>query len=292
MDKEHKIKIFVAHHKPWYIYEDDIYVPIQLWKKDSDIDLWILWDDTWDNISEKNGTYAELTAQYWVRKNYDLSDVDYVWFCHYRRYMSYKYKINYKDIAHCIRKSIKNGNSFYKSCSNVIDTITWYHIDKNVSTRIIKNSWIPEYVQKYKHDIFLTHTNFTISSSLKHLWLDKEEVWNEVRNIIISQYPEYERYIVDWRLRCVKNINYCNLYIMEKSLFIEYADWLFSILFALEKKFKEKNMESLCMECTMTTWIKFYGCLAERLLNLWVLYQKYNNKKSVSKKAKCIFFEN
>jgi hypothetical protein len=94
MQKEPKIKIFVAHHKPWYIYEDDIYVPIQVWKKKSKVDLWIIWDDTGDNISDKNSNYAELTAQYWVWKNYDLSEVDYVWFCHYRRYMTYYYKPN------------------------------------------------------------------------------------------------------------------------------------------------------------------------------------------------------
>ena len=94
MGKYPRIKIFVAHHKPWYVYEDDVYVPIQAGKKNAKIDLWILWDDTWDNISEKNDLYAELTAKYWVWKNYDLSNVDYVWFCHYRRYMTYCYSPN------------------------------------------------------------------------------------------------------------------------------------------------------------------------------------------------------
>ena len=67
-EKKPKIKIFVSHHKPWYIYQDDVYTPIQVWKKNAKIDLWILWDDTWDNISDKNGEYAELTAHYdlWV----------------------------------------------------------------------------------------------------------------------------------------------------------------------------------------------------------------------------------
>ena len=290
MQKEPKIKIFVAHHKPWYIYKDDIYVPIQVWKKNAKIDLWIIWDDTGDNISEKNSSYAELTAQYWVWKNYDLSDVDYVWFCHYRRYMTYTYKIKYKDIKRCIMKSIRNKETFYKTCCNVINTITWYNIDKIFSTEIIKNSWIPKYIQENKNDIFLTHTNFTLSSSLKHLWIDKIEVWNEVRNIIITNNPEYQKYL-DERLKYIKNINYCNVYIMKKELFLEYSNWLFDILFNLEKTIKEKNMENLCMELIMTSWTRFYGCLAERLLNLWVFYQKIN-KKSVSNKAKFIFFEN
>lgn len=52
------IKIFVSHHKDWYIYKDDIFEPIHVWKANSNIDLWILWDDTWDNISHKNSQYA------------------------------------------------------------------------------------------------------------------------------------------------------------------------------------------------------------------------------------------
>ena len=61
--KEPKVKIFVAHHKPWYVYEDDVYVPIQVWKKNAKVDLWILWDDTWDNISEKNTSATQILEQ-------------------------------------------------------------------------------------------------------------------------------------------------------------------------------------------------------------------------------------
>ncbi|MBQ9554583.1 DUF4422 domain-containing protein [bacterium] len=49
-------------------------------------------------MSDKNQDYAELTAQYRVWKNFDLSDVDYVGFCHYRRYFSWEIKPTLKDI--------------------------------------------------------------------------------------------------------------------------------------------------------------------------------------------------
>lgn len=42
-------------------------------------------DDTGDNISTLNPEFCELTAQYWVWKNADLSDGN-VGFVHYRRY--------------------------------------------------------------------------------------------------------------------------------------------------------------------------------------------------------------
>lgn len=82
-----KLKILVACHKPWKVYQDDIYTPIHVGRavskyKDEMADM--IGDDTGDHISEKNPLYAEMTAQYWAWKN--LHDVEYIGFCHYRRF--------------------------------------------------------------------------------------------------------------------------------------------------------------------------------------------------------------
>ena len=82
-----KIKILVACHKPGKVYQDDIYTPIHVGRAVSRFKeemAGMIGDDTGDNISEKNPMYCELTAQYWAWKN--LHDVDYVGFCHYRRF--------------------------------------------------------------------------------------------------------------------------------------------------------------------------------------------------------------
>ena len=86
--KQPRIKILVACHKADpNIRQDDIYMPIQVGKAlHPELDLGFQCDNTGDNISEKNGSYCELTALYWAWKN--LKDVDYIGLCHYRRYFN------------------------------------------------------------------------------------------------------------------------------------------------------------------------------------------------------------
>lgn len=96
--KQPRIKILVACHKADpNIRQDDIYMPIQVGKAlHPDLDLGFQCDNTGDNISEKNGSYCELTALYWAWKN--LKDVDYIGLCHYRRYFDLPNKKIYKAI--------------------------------------------------------------------------------------------------------------------------------------------------------------------------------------------------
>lgn len=86
MDRFENVKIFVAAHKP---FENSgklpkEYLPIQVGAKGKD-GIGFIRDDTGDSISEKNGSYCELTGLYWLWKN---SDADVVGLCHYRRYLS------------------------------------------------------------------------------------------------------------------------------------------------------------------------------------------------------------
>lgn len=84
-----KVKILVSCHKPAKVHQDNVYTPIQLGKAlHPDLDLGYITDSTGDNISEKNGNYSELTAQYWAWKN--QKDVEYIGLCHYQRYFQHR----------------------------------------------------------------------------------------------------------------------------------------------------------------------------------------------------------
>ena len=68
-----------------------LFLPIQVGRAISSVDLGIQGDDTGDNISWKNRNYCELTALYWAWKN--LKEVDIIGLCHYRRYFLLKNNI-------------------------------------------------------------------------------------------------------------------------------------------------------------------------------------------------------
>lgn len=96
-----KCRLIVSYHKPSRIFNDPLYFPINAGRalleqkyNDGLVSLdeknWLLdntaGDDTGDNISELNYSFCELTAIYWVWKNYEKIEYpDFVGFCHYRR---------------------------------------------------------------------------------------------------------------------------------------------------------------------------------------------------------------
>ena len=83
-----KSKIYIITHKELPIsYDDKLYYPIQVGKKNTKLDLKYQADDVNENISEKNNNYCELTGIYWILKNRKIDD--YIGICHYRRYFVY-----------------------------------------------------------------------------------------------------------------------------------------------------------------------------------------------------------
>lgn len=82
-----RVKIFVVAHKPFGMPEGEALVPVHVGRAVSrlkDEMTGMAGDDTGENISEKNPSYCEMTAHYWIWKN--VKDTAYVGVCHYRRY--------------------------------------------------------------------------------------------------------------------------------------------------------------------------------------------------------------
>ena len=303
MEKYPRIKIFVAHHKPWYVYEDDVYVPIQVWKKKLAIDLWIIWDDTWDNISEKNANYAELTAQYWVWKNYDLRDVDYVWFCHYRRYMTYCYEPNIFNYIF--------AKNFYSPFENVSHLFwKWIALKENhclmkYNQNKLKNNseWVKEYIQNTKYDLYMPkkvlYLKWKILSKIwkkcpppmNFCWFSEEnKLFIESINLFYEKYPEQVRILkilenqwseYFWRGR--------HMFIMRKNLYLQYMERLFGYLFELEKLIEEKHLDITMHWAGKYDW-RFMWIFSESLINYWIERMRKRESIKVSSDANTLMF--
>lgn len=77
----------MACHKPSELPDNPLYCPVQVGAAIAKTRMpGMRHDDEGENISAKNGSYCELTAQYWAWKNLDA---DYLGLCHYRRFLTF-----------------------------------------------------------------------------------------------------------------------------------------------------------------------------------------------------------
>lgn len=226
------IKILVAAHKPYWMPNDDVYMPIHV-GKEGKADIGYIGDNTGDHISHKNPNYCELTALYWAWKNLE---VDYIGVVHYRRYFSQHYSFFTKK---------RKFNDIVLSKKEIDRLMNDYDIILPKKRRY----YIETVREQYCHAHISTHLDL-------------------VESIILNTCPEYKDSF--FKVMNSKSLYLYNMFIMSKSNFDRYCDWLFSILFSLEKKIKLNELDDYQS--------RVMGFLAERLFNVWLLQNKYRYK--------------
>lgn len=77
--------IVVASHKPYWMPDDPLYLPVQVGAAGKPDIPGFQRDDEGDNISDQNAHYSELTGLYWAWKNLDAPAVG---LAHYRRHFA------------------------------------------------------------------------------------------------------------------------------------------------------------------------------------------------------------
>jgi hypothetical protein len=259
-----KIKILVCVHKECELPKDDIYLPIQVGKALSDIDLGIQGDDTGDNISVKNLYYCELTAHYWAWKN--MKDYDYIGLCHYRRYfdlssIKVKKKIEFDKIFSKYDIILAKPRSFpYSNTLSFIELMTIEDIF--ILINIIKTHY-PEY-EKTMID-YLYNSNQHISFNMfitSQKYFEEYSTWlfnvlSLVKNKIkFSEYTRMKRVLaymgeVLLPIYCITNnlkIKYFNIVpnpCMKKTISSKFKSKInyirYYISFKLISPFKHKN---------------------------------------------------
>lgn len=242
------VQIYVSCHKESYFPQNNIISPIQVGRKLASKDLeGMIGDDTGENISYKNKSYCELTAQYWVWKN--KKDLDYYGFFHYRRYLSFK-----------------NEYFIDKDDYNVKPYITYNKLNEEILHNIgVDEANIMKIVSKY--DIVVPmreRNNCSAYEQYKTSKFHNIEDLDTVIDIIKEKYPEYGEAMNKYLLS--NEMYYCNMFIMKKEIFNDYCSWLFDILYEHEKR---RDLSEYSVD-----EYRVSGFLGERLFGIYYTYLK------------------
>lgn len=230
--------IYIISHKNLSVPR---FPPYRVLQVGDDIKKWTRFSDKeGDSIAEKNRYYAELTALYWIWKNMKKHKV--IGISHYRRYFYFG-----KDNKNLIIK-IEND------LDNIVNSIK-----PNSLKSLLENV-----------DIILpipaVYASMTMEEEYKKH--HRSEDFDLAKNVIAYLYPSY---IND--MNSIFNYNSFHLYnmfIMRMSEFDKYMDWLFTILFEMEKFIKwPKEAKQY----------RVFGFLAERMLNLYVYHNHLKVKE-------------
>lgn len=239
-------KIFVIYHKDSNIYHSDCFIPIQTGCFQNKKILNMLYDDNGDNISIKNPNYGELTAWYWVWKNYLPlhKDLEYIGFCHYRRFLDF-----FNDIS-----SNNNVNSMY------------YDDFNKYFTENYNNKQIYSVIKNY--DVIVPQVNDFSSTNMniyeQYINFHPKEEMDKLIEILKINYPDY---IQDMELVLSSNKGHFYLnYIMKKELFEDFMTWAFDLL-------SKMDIETNWQIYTDYNSIRTPAYLMERFFNIWLVHK-------------------
>lgn len=231
------IKLFVCCHQPAEVPKHPLLVPIQVGAALADNYFpGFLYDDTGNNISTKNRSYCELTAQYWAWKNID---VDYYGFFHYRRYL-------YPDTA-----------------------ARWpYRVERTPTLSLLNKlgyKMFADIIQQ--HDLILPKGENMYLPVREHYAsapFHHQRDLNLMEQIIREMHPEMTESL---ELYLSSTICYFgNIFIMKKDFFHNYCNWLFPLLEEFDRQ-AEIFGYSLPEQ-------RVDGYLAERLLGVYAVFWK------------------
>lgn len=214
--------IIVCTHKTYEMPRDVIYIPVFLGGH-GETDSLYADDNTGENISAKNPYYSELTGLYWAWKNIDA---EYIGLVHYRRHFA-----SFK------RKKSKN------KIDCVLDS-------KDIEELLKDNDVVLASKRKYFIENLYSHYEHT-------MYVEPLQITGE---IIKEKYPDYYSEFLKLHKRTSGHLY--NMFIMKNEILDRYCEWLFDVLFELEKRVDFTKYDSFHS--------RFFGRISELLLDIWI----------------------
>lgn len=261
-----KICILVAAHQPAEIPRNQLLIPIQVGTALAGQRLeGMCHDDEGENISKKNRTYCELTAQYYAWKNVKA---DYYGFFHYRRYMNfakvYPVRLDGKYPAGRQAPYTEAG-----------------HMEQILEECALDEDSIRAVVEKYDVVTVLSeHMDVTVYKQFCqfHNRVDLDQMLA----IVKKRRPEFASFCDTYMNG--KYIYFCNMYIMKREYFMSYMEWLFPLLeeFEANKDFSRYSGKQM----------RITGYLAERLFGIYYTWLKQQGQANCCELQYMILHEN
>lgn len=258
---EPNIKILISCHKEIITPESNIFLPVHVGAQNAALPLKnAIPDNTGDNISERNFTFCELTAQYWAWKNLEA---DYYGLCHYRRYFYFEDK-HYRANDHK-QIEVDSLNKF---------TLKKYHLDDESLIRscVTGNDVITPPYWNVKGTPTEDGPKKTIKEHMIGYGLIDEDGFELLESIVGEKQPSFKQDLLSY-LNGSQYLGY-NCYIMKKDLFFQLCDFEFSILFDFDKRFNYENRT--------TTQKRVCGYLGEILYSVFINHIKRTSRCKVA----------
>ena len=235
------IKIFVCAHKEVPLPQHPYFLPIQAGAALHDHINGYQPDDLGDNISIKNPHFCELTCHYWAWKN--LKNVDIVGLNHYRRYFDFTRKW----------PQFSADKHFISTESFLNQEYQFPNLEKLLS----------------KYDIILpVARHWRVSNTQQYGDYHIAKDWEMLRQIIKERHPEYLPTFEKTMDHSNKSVGY-NMFITHWKHFEAYSEWLFDILFEVERRVPpiDDPIQS-----------RIYGYMSERLIYIYCNYHRLRIK--------------
>lgn len=254
-EKHPKIHIAVACHKPSRLPENDILIPVQVNSAAAKNRMDMTHDDEGDNISAKNPSYCELTAQYWEWKNVDA---DYYGLCHYRRFMCFT-----------VPDKAKRNNRKQIEAEAIDDwNIKRFGLDdEEAMRRVIEVSDIVTGENQNVSRLYTPRGNQP--TAMKH-WtahdraLINAEDLDKMLGILKEVSPELGRDTVKYLSG--RTFTGFNCFVMKKELFNELCEIEFKVLERLER---ETDLSGYCTQLS-----RIYGFMGEIISSGFIYHKK------------------
>lgn len=250
------ISLYISYHNKCDLIKTKYFKPIQVGAAFNTV-LYPqeLNDASGENISIKNKSFCELTAQYWVWKH-DLTS-DYIGFCHYRRHFVFNSEntkktdiygvIPYDKLDDNYLKDIGYSDQSLEKFLNNVDIVTPEKWD-------VRNHYAKNNLDQYKRGDNLDINDY-------YTCLD----------IIKEKYPEYNESIINYNIST--HGYYTNMFIMKRKIFEHYSQWLFDILFELEKRINLENRD--------LQEYRVFGYISEWLLGIYITQLRATQKLNI-----------